>query len=69
MLRSDGLLATFCCSGQVDPGLFQKVVFGAAIDAGREVQVVERLDQPADHPVLLSFPESHYLKGLVCRVL
>jgi 23S rRNA (cytosine1962-C5)-methyltransferase len=69
LLRPDGLLATFSCSGQVGPELFQKVVFGAAVDAGREVQVVERLDQPADHPVLLTFPESHYLRGLLCRVV
>jgi 23S rRNA (cytosine1962-C5)-methyltransferase len=69
LLRPDGLLATFSCSGQVGPELFQKVVFGAAVDAGREVQIVERLDQPADHPVLLTFPESHYLTGLVCRVV
>ena len=69
LLRPDGILATFSCSGHVSADLFQKVVFGAAVDAGRDVQIVERLGQPADHPVLLSFPESGYLKGLVCRVL
>jgi 23S rRNA (cytosine1962-C5)-methyltransferase len=69
LLRSDGVLMTFSCSGGVDAALFQKIVFGAALDAGREVQIVERLAQGADHPVLLSFPESAYLKGLVCRVL
>ena len=53
----------------MDEALFQKIVFGAAVDARREVQIVERLSQGADHPVLLSFPESAYLKGLVCRVL
>ena len=69
LLRPDGVLMTFSCSGGVDAALFQKIVFGAALDAGREVQIVERLAQGADHPVLLSFPESAYLKGLVCRVL
>lgn len=69
LLRPGGILFTFSCSGGVDAALFQKIVFGAAVDARREVQIVERLSQGPDHPVLLSFPESAYLKGLVCRVL
>ncbi len=69
ILRPGGVLATFSCSAAVTSELFQKVVFGAAIDARREVQILERLGQPSDHPVLLSFPEGEYLKGLVCRVL
>ena len=68
LLRPGGLLATFSCSGLVSSELFQKIVFGASVDAGRDVQVVERLTQAADHPVLLTFPESAYLKGLLCRV-
>jgi 23S rRNA (cytosine1962-C5)-methyltransferase len=52
----------------VSPDLFQKVVFGAALDARRDVQVIERLSQSADHPLLLTFPEGEYLKGLICRV-
>ena len=68
LLRPGGLLATFSCSGLVSSELFQKIVFGASVDAGRDVQVVERLAQAADHPVLLTFPESAYLKGLLCRV-
>ena len=67
LLAPGGLLLTFSCSGAVDPGLFQKVVFGAALDARVDLQVVGRLGQPADHPVLLSVPETEYLKGLVCR--
>ncbi len=69
ILRPGGYLITFSCSGLIAPDLFQKIVFGAALDAGRDVQIVERLSQASDHPVLLSFPESEYLKGLVCRVL
>jgi 23S rRNA (cytosine1962-C5)-methyltransferase len=61
-------LITFSCSGLVSPDLFQKIIFGAALDAGREAQIIERLSQSSDHPVLLSFPEGEYLKGLVCRV-
>jgi 23S rRNA (cytosine1962-C5)-methyltransferase len=67
LLSPGGLLVTFSCSGLVDMELFQKVVFGAALDARREVQIVGRLSQATDHPVLLTFPEGAYLKGLVCR--
>ena len=63
-----GLLVTFSCSGLVSADLFQKVVFGAAVDARRDVQILRHLGQSADHPVLLAFPESAYLKGLLCRV-
>jgi len=69
LLRPGGILATFSCSGAVGQELFQKVLFGAALDARRDVQIVETLTQAEDHPVLLSFPESAYLKGLICRVL
>jgi 23S rRNA (cytosine1962-C5)-methyltransferase len=68
LLRPGGILATFSCSGLVPADLFQKVVFGAAVDARRDVQIIERLSQDTDHPVLLTFPESDYLKGLICRV-
>jgi 23S rRNA (cytosine1962-C5)-methyltransferase len=68
LLRPGGFLATFSCSGRVTADLFQKIVFGASLDAGREVQIVEYLHQAADHPVLLTFPEAAYLKGFICRV-
>lgn len=69
LLRPGGILYTFSCSGAIGPDLFQKVVFGASVDAGRDVQILARLGQAADHPILLAFPEGEYLKGLVCRVL
>ncbi|HZY45212.1 MAG TPA: class I SAM-dependent rRNA methyltransferase [Anaerolineae bacterium] len=69
LLKPGGTLITFSCSGLVSPDLFQKIIFGASIDAGRDVQIVEKLSQAGDHPILLSFPESEYLKGLVCRVI
>lgn len=68
LLRPGGLLATFSCSGLISADLFQKVVFGAALDAGRDAQIIGRFTHSADHPVLLSFPEGEYLKGLLCRV-
>lgn len=68
LLRPGGTLITFSCSGAVSADLFQKIIFGAALDAGREVQIIDRLSQGPDHPVLLTFPESEYLKGFICRV-
>jgi 23S rRNA (cytosine1962-C5)-methyltransferase len=68
LLKPGGILISFSCSGAVSADLFQKVLFGAAVDAGRHVQIIERLSQSSDHPVLLTYPESEYLKGLVCRV-
>jgi len=65
LLRPAGLLATFSCSGGVSPELFQKIVAGAAADAGADVRLVERLQADDDHPVTLAFPEGEYLKGLV----
>ncbi len=68
LVRPGGILATFSCSGSVDESLFQKILFGASLDAGREVRILERLGQSADHPVSLFFPEGTYLKGFVCQV-
>jgi 23S rRNA (cytosine1962-C5)-methyltransferase len=66
LLRKGGILATFSCSGGIDAALFQKIVAGAALDAGVEAQIVEHLSQGGDHPISLHFPEGAYLKGLVC---
>ncbi len=66
LLRTGGILVTFSCSGGVDGALFQKIIASAALDAGVEAQIVERLSQAGDHPVALNFPEGAYLKGLVC---
>ena len=67
LLRPGGVLFTFSCSGHIVPELFRKVVSDAAIDSGRQVQQLETLQQSADHTILLNFPESIYLKGLVCK--
>jgi 23S rRNA (cytosine1962-C5)-methyltransferase len=68
LLEPGGILLTFSCSGSLSEDLFTKVVAGAALDAGRDVEIIGRLGQPSDHPVSLSFPEGAYLKGLICRV-
>ena len=69
LIQPGGILATFSCSGLVSPDLFQKVIFGAAVDAGRQVQILAWLHQSSDHPTAITFPEGNYLKGLLCRVL
>ena len=69
LLAPGGLLATFSCSGLVTPDLFQKILFGASLDAGRDAQIIAKLSQGPDHPILLSFPQGEYLKGLLCRVV
>jgi 23S rRNA (cytosine1962-C5)-methyltransferase len=67
LLEPNGLLATFSCSGGVGTELFQKIVAGAAQDADVDAQIIERFHAASDHPVLLSFPEGEYLKGLLLR--
>jgi 23S rRNA (cytosine1962-C5)-methyltransferase len=67
-VRSGGYLWTFSCSGAITRDLFQKVVFGALADSGRQAQIVRWLGASDDHPIALTFPEGEYLKGLVLRV-
>jgi 23S rRNA (cytosine1962-C5)-methyltransferase len=67
-VRPGGLLMTFSCSGLVSEELFQKVVFGAAIDAQRSVQILRRLHADVDHPVNIAHREGQYLKGFLLRV-
>ncbi len=69
LLESGGLLATFSCSGAIDIDTFKQIIAWAALDAGKEVQVIKQFSQPEDHPVRLSFPEGEYLKGLLVRVV
>ncbi|GGD51975.1 class I SAM-dependent rRNA methyltransferase [Lacimicrobium alkaliphilum] len=69
LLKEGGILCTFSCSGLMPAELFHKIVADAALDAGRDVQFLERLSQAADHPVASTYPEGYYLKGLICRVL
>lgn len=68
LLAPGGILATFSCSGLVSAADFQQMLRWAAVDAKRDVRIVEQLGQPFDHPILATFPESGYLKGLLCRV-
>ncbi|GAA5188457.1 class I SAM-dependent methyltransferase [Ferrimonas gelatinilytica] len=67
-LKPGGILLTYSCSGLMDAALFQKIVADAALDAGREAQILEKLTQAADHPIGSAYPEGFYLKGLALRV-
>ena len=67
LLKPNGILATFSCSGAMTQELFDKVLAEASRDAGRDFQVIARTRQGADHPVALNFPEGFYLKGVLLR--
>ena len=65
LLEPNGLMLTFSCSGHMSLDLFQKIIFAAALDAGRRVSFVRRLTAAADHPVSIYCPEGEYLKGFL----
>lgn len=67
-IRKGGILFTFSCSQVVDRQLFYNTIVAAAIQAGRQIRVLQHLSQPADHPVSIFHPEGEYLKGLVLFV-
>jgi len=67
-LTPGGVLATFSCSHHMQDADFRAMLAGAAADAKRRVQVLEFCHQPPDHPVLVTMPESEYLRGCLLRV-
>ena len=67
-LPPKSFLLTSSCSHMIDPELFQNVVFQAALDAGRDVQIVSGHIQAADHPISLMHPEGLYLKSLLIYI-
>lgn len=68
LLNKNGILATFSCSQSMQDYLFKQMLAYAAKDSGRDVQIIETLLQSPDHPILTSFPESEYLKGVIAIV-
>jgi 23S rRNA (cytosine1962-C5)-methyltransferase len=68
VIRPNGIIFTFSCSQVVDRQLFYDTVVSSAIQAGREIKVLDQLSQPADHPISIYHPEGDYLKGLVLYV-
>ncbi len=69
VIKPNGIIFTFSCSQVVDSQLFYDTVVSAAIQAGREIKVLQHIGQPADHPVSIYHREGEYLKGLVLFVV
>jgi 23S rRNA (cytosine1962-C5)-methyltransferase len=68
IIRPGGYLITCSCSQHIEPELFMDILYTAAIDAKRDVRVVERRSQAKDHPVLLASKETEYLKCVILQV-
>lgn len=69
ILSPGGYLVTCSCSYHLSEALFLQLIAEAANDAKKSVVVVERRTQAQDHPILLTMPETHYLKALILKVL
>jgi 23S rRNA (cytosine1962-C5)-methyltransferase len=69
LLRENGLLFTYSCSGAISADLFQKIIAGAATDAKVDARILRRLSAGIDHPMTTNFPEGEYLKGLMLERL
>ncbi len=69
LLRPGGVLVTCSCSHHVSEAMLLEVVAQAALDAGRTLRVLERRTQAQDHPILLTVPETHYLKCLILQLI
>ncbi len=68
VLRPGGILVTCSCSGLVSRSDFQGMLAETARQSNRDLQVLESHGQPADHPILVTCPETEYLKMFICRV-
>jgi 23S rRNA (cytosine1962-C5)-methyltransferase len=68
-LADGGMLATFSCSNAIDEALFEKIVLGAARDAGKTIRLLKKLAAAPDHPTSLAHSEGRYLKGLLVNAL
>ncbi len=69
LLAAGGILATCSCSHHVSEAMLLEIVASAALDTGRTLRVLERRTQAQDHPILLTVPETHYLKCLILEVV
>jgi 23S rRNA (cytosine1962-C5)-methyltransferase len=67
LLKPNGYLLTFSCSGAMSVDLFQKVIAGAVVDSRIDMQMLRRLEAGIDHPMLMTHPEGEYLKGLLLQ--
>ena len=69
LLNKGGILVTCSCSYFMESKMFCDMIMHAAMDRHKRVQILEKLGAGPDHPVLLGYPKSEYLKCVVCRVL
>ena len=69
LLNEGGILVTCSCSYYFDENTFYSMIMHAAMDSHKRVQVLEKRGAGPDHPVLLGYPKSEYLKCAICRVL
>jgi 23S rRNA (cytosine1962-C5)-methyltransferase len=68
LLGSGGILVTCSCSHHMSEAMLLEIVAEASLDAGKTLRVLERRTQSQDHPILLTVPETHYLKCLILQV-
>lgn len=69
LLKPEGILVTSSCSYHLSEAALATILQQAAHDAHRRLQIVERRGQSRDHPILLSMPETHYLKCFILRAI
>ncbi|MBM3746364.1 MAG: class I SAM-dependent rRNA methyltransferase [Acidobacteria bacterium] len=69
LLEPGGVLVTCSCSQHLSEAEFLEIVASASVDSGRRLRVLERRTQAQDHPILLTVPETHYLKCLILEVV
>lgn len=69
LLKPNGILVTCSCSYFMETNMFCDMIMHAAMDSHRRVQILEKHGAGPDHPVLLGYPKSEYLKCVVCRVI
>jgi len=68
LLAPGGLLATFSCSHHVSTEIFREMIVDSLVDAKKSARLIQTLRQSADHPILLSVPETEYLKGFLLEL-
>lgn len=67
-IKKGGMVFTFSCSQHVNPKLFEDTIRAAALESNRRINIIQKLGQPADHPMNIYYPEGEYLKGLILKV-
>lgn len=69
LLSPGGILVSCSCSFHMSEGRLLEIIAAAALDAGKQLRILERRTQAQDHPILLTVPETHYLKCIICEVV